>query len=79
MKHFIALNDNQEYNADEVSLVCEVGCNFTINSKNTEVLNRVLDYVKTLPNDDRFMIELGESFVTLVHKYVSEFSANENR
>lgn len=76
---YLASNDNIEHSADEISLICEVGCNFQINSQNREFLASVMEYVKTLPNDEDFMVELGESFVTLVHKYVSEYSQNETK
>lgn len=79
MKYLQASNDNKEYNSDEVSLVCEVACNFTINSKNAEVLSNIIEYVRNLPNDNNFMTELGESFVELVHKHVEDFQKNENR
>lgn len=71
---YLASNDNEEYAIDEISLLCEVGCDFTLNSKNTEMLNNIMNYVRTLPSDQNFMNELGESFVTLIHKYVAEFS-----
>jgi hypothetical protein len=73
MKYLLASNDNKEYGSDEVSLVCEVACNFTINSKNTEVLAGIIEYVRSLPNDTNFMTELGERFVELVHKHVEDF------
>lgn len=69
---YIVSNDNQEYVADEVSLVCEIGCDFTLKSGNQKTLDDIIGYVRTLPNDEHFMAELGTNFINLVHKYVSE-------
>jgi DNA polymerase III sliding clamp (beta) subunit (PCNA family) len=73
MKYLQASNDNKEYDSDDISLVCEVACNFTINSKNTEVLADIIEYVRSLPNDTNFMTELGDSFVELVYKHIENF------
>lgn len=79
MKHLQASNDNKEYSSDDVSLVCEVACNFAVNSNNDILLKNIIEYIRSLPNDANFMTELGEYFVELVNKHARNFQKNENR
>lgn len=65
------INTNKEYITDNVSVTCEVSCDFEIMHTDADNLKAISSFVEKLPLDEAFMNELGVIFVKLVERYVA--------